>query len=241
MAIIENKYRVEINHIGTSNLISNIGILSLLEDVGCYHSDLVGFGINDIPTTKLSWVLLQWNVKVIKRCKYASNLTIRTWAKRVNPIMTYRDFEVLDECGNLICIASSKWALVDIDKGKITKITDEVLDKYAPEEKNILDTLDFDKLKEPESNLSEYIYKVQRRDIDINNHMHNLYYLSLAYETLPEDIYNSEEFNNIEIMYKKGIKLGNTVKCLYSFENNTHFVTIKSEDEKFLHAIIKLY
>ena len=35
--------------------------------------------------------------------------------------------------------------------------------------------------------------------------MHNLNYINLAYETLPEDIY-SFDFRNIEILYKKQIK-----------------------------------
>ena len=37
--------------------------------------------------------------------------------------------------------------------------------------------------------------------------MHNLYYLDLAYEALPEDIYNNKRpFNNVKIVYKKEIK-----------------------------------
>ena len=42
-------------------------------------------------------------------------------------------------------------------------------------------------------------------------------------------------------MYKNQIKLGAKVKCFYSFENDKHYVTIKSEDEKILHAIIETY
>ena len=70
--------------------------------------------------------------------------------------------------------------------------------------------------------------------------MHNLYYLDLAYEALPEDIYESISFENIEIMYKSAAFLGDNLKCYYSKISNEHFVTIKSNDEKTLHAIIKL-
>ena len=40
-------------------------------------------------------------------------------------------------------------------------------------------------------------------------------------------------------MYKKEIKLYDTIKCFYSFDDNFHYITIKSEDEKILHGIIK--
>ena len=42
-------------------------------------------------------------------------------------------------------------------------------------------------------------------------------------------------------MYKKEIKLGETVKCKYAYENNKHIVAIKSEDDKILHAIIEMW
>ena len=84
-------------------------------------------------------------------------------------------------------------------------------------------------------------YTVQRRDIDVNHHMNNINYLNVAYEFLPDDIYFANECNNIEIMYKKGIKLGETVNCLYCKKDDTNYVTIKSDDLKSLHAIVKLY
>lgn len=241
MAVFEQEYRVSISQVGTSGLIKNIGMLGILEDVACRHSDLAGFGIKDIPTKHLSWILLNWKVKIFKRVSYGTNLKVRTWAKVYNKFQTTRDFEVFDENDEIVCIATSKWALIDTEKSCITRITDEILGVYTPEDKNIFKNPEIEKLVEPSSFSSEFIYKTQRRDIDVNNHMHNLNYLDVAYEALPEDIYNSEECNNIEIMYKKGIKANDTVKCLYYYENNSHFITMKSEDDKIIHAIVKLY
>lgn len=240
MAVIEEKYIVNVSKVGTSGLIKNIGILSILEDIACKHSDMVGIGIMDIPTKHLSWVLLNWKVKILKRVTYGTTLKVCTWSKVGTKFQTIRDFELYDENEELVCIASSKWTLIDTQKGSITRITDDIINLYQPEEKNVFEKSDIDKLQEPSSFSHKYIYKTQRRDIDVNNHMHNLNYLDVAYEALPEDVYNSDECNNIEIMYKKGIKLGDTVKCFYSHIDNSHYVTIKSEDEKSLHAIICL-
>ena len=75
----------------------------------------------------------------------------------------------------------------------------------------------------------------------MNAHVHNINYLNYAYETLPDEVYENNIFNNIEIMYKRQIKLGDKIVCLYTKEENKHIVTIKSEDEKILHAIVELY
>lgn len=71
--------------------------------------------------------------------------------------------------------------------------------------------------------------------------MHNLNYLDLAYDVLPEEIFRNEELNNVRITYKREIKLGETVKCQYSYENFKHIIAIKSEDGKILHALIEMH
>lgn len=239
--IVEQDYRIKLSEIGKENKITNKAILGDLEDVGGIHSNIAGYGILDIPQTKLSWVLLDWKLKIIRRPKYSEKIKIKTWSKNAIKFYTYRDFEVYDENGQVIAIATSKWVLLDIDKEKIVKISDEVLNKYEPElEKSVFDISEIEKLQEPENYISEVEYTVKKSDIDVNNHMHNLNYVELANEALPEDVYNEQELNNVRINYKKEIKLGETVKCKYSFENNTHIVVIKSKDEKVIHAIIKL-
>lgn len=243
MAIFEKDYRVGIGNITTSTVVSNIGILKILEDVACMHSDIVGFGVNDIASTHLSWILLSWKVRILKRVPYNTNLKVRTWAKSSYKFYTYRDFEVLDENNEIVCIATSKWTLFNTETGTITKITDDIIEKYQPEEnKSVFEESAVEKLVEPEIYSSLYTYTIQRRDIDINKHVHNLNYLSFAYETLPEELYSChKEFDNFEIMYKKGTNLGDTIKCFYSQIDACHYVTIKSEDNKDLHAIVKLY
>lgn len=240
-SVFEREYIVNIENIGESNLITNRGLLSIFEDIACKHSDSVKFGINDIPITHFTWVLLAWKVEIKKRVTYGTKLKVRTWAKPSKKIYTYRDFEVFDENGDSVAIATSKWVLVNVNDDAIAKIPDEIINLYSPSDNNIFDKEEIDKLIDPKEYTNEYVYTVQRRDIDINKHMHNLNFLSLAYETLPENIYFSKECNHIEIMYKKAIKLGNTVKAFYSNIDNVHYVTIKSEDESALHAIIKLY
>ena len=241
MPIFERNVRVDISKVNSNALITNKGMLSLLENVACMHSDVAGYGIMDIPRTHLSWIQLNWKVKIFRRLNYGETVTIKTWARDSSKVSTLRDFEVLDENGKTACIATTRWTLVNTDTQSITRITDDIISQYAPEEKTVLPDFEFKKLKEPAEFSNEYIYTTQRSDIDVNKHMHNLNYLDLAYEALPENIYFNEEFNNIEIMYKTGIKFGDISKCLYSFEDNKHIVTIKSMDGKILHVIINLW
>lgn len=78
--------------------------------------------------------------------------------------------------------------------------------------------------------------------MDFNGHMHNLYYLDLAYEVLPNEVYAKRPFDNFRIDYKKEIKYKDTVKCKYAFVNNKNIITIcKAEEEEVVHSIIELW
>lgn len=239
--ILENEYTVKLSEIGKGNKATNKAILSYLEDIGGIHSNQAGYGIFEIEQTHLSWILLGWRLQVIRRPKYAEKIKIKTWSKGVEKLYTYREFEIYDEKGNLIVKASSKWVLLDIEKGKIVRIEPELMEKYAPEiGKEVFGIEEFDKIKEPEEYQYETKYTVRRADIDVNNHMHNLNYIELANEALPEEIYRGALFNDVRITYKKEIKFGDTVKCKYAFRDDKHVVVIRSEDEKTLHAIIEM-
>ena len=240
--IFKENFKIQLKDIGKGNFVKNKGILEILENIATHHSDMVGYGPNDIETTGITWILLDWKLQVLKRPKYGQILSVNTWGRTINgeikKVYTYRDFEIYDEGNNLCAIATSKWAIVNINTGRLMKIDDEVIKKYKIEDKNVFKYNELDKIKAPETFSNEITYKVSRRDIDLNGHMHNLYYLDLAYEVLPEEIYEKRPFDNVRIQYKKEVKIGDILKCKYTFEDDKHIINICSEDK--IHAIITL-
>lgn len=235
------KVKTGIRDLEKGYFLGNQEILEYFENIGAHHSDSLGYGLNSINETKVIWILLDWKVKVINKIKYGQELTIKTWSRSIERCYGNRDFEIYDENDNLCVIASSKWLLLNAEKGKIAKANDEMIKKYASEpDRKVFEDEKLEKLQIPTKFDSNMLYKIQRRDIDFNGHMHNLYYLNLAYEALPEEVYKNEIFNNVRINYKKEIKYGETVNCKYAFENNKHIVVIESEDGNTLHATIEL-
>lgn len=238
---IENEYTVKLSEIGYENKVTNKAIFSYLEDIGGIHSNRSGNGIFDIEKTNLTWLLIEWKLEIFKRPKYLDKIKVVTWSGDAVKCYAYRDFEIFDLHGNLIARAASKWVLLDIKKGKIIKVEPDLIAKYEPElEKHAFENEQFEKIKEPDEYQFEKQYTVRRADIDVNNHMHNLNYIDLANEALPEDVYKGAHFKNVRITYKKEIKLGETVKCKYAFRDNKHIVVVKSEDEKNIHSIIEM-
>lgn len=242
MDIYTKNFSVNFSDVGENNRLTNKGILRLMQEVSGIHSDSLGYGVNDTPRTGLAWLILNWKLKVFSRPKWNTSLTLKTWARWQKSLYSCRDIEIYDDENNLVAVATSKWILFDVSKQSIFKITPEVRDKFPVFEKSVFEGESIEKLREPENSNFVYEYKIQRRDIDTNHHVNNLNYLDYAYEALPEDVYSSMDFSNVEIMYKHEAKLGDIISVFYSHtEKGEHIVTIKDKDRKNLHAIIKLY
>lgn len=235
--IYSNNYKIGLEDIGINYEASNKALLKIMEDVACLHSASVGYGVFEIETKKRVWMLLDWKIKIIKRPKYNDEIKAETWSRKIERLYAYRDFQLKDKEGNIIAIGTSRWIFVDTDRRRPVRLTEDIANLYESEfDKNVFEE-EMEDIK-CEDYLFKKEYYIQRRDIDLNEHMHNLSYLDMAYEILPEDIYKNKIFDNVRIIYKKEIIYGERVECYYTEENNKYIITAKSEDK--INAIIEL-
>ena len=242
MNIYTKKFDITFSDIDINNELSNKGILRIMQEIAGLHSSTLGYGLNDAPKTGYAWLLLNWKLRVFSRPKWEETLTVNTWSKSMNPLFAYRDIEILDSNKTLVAVGSSKWILFDIKKQSLCKIPEEVKEKFPNVSKSVFKEKFAEKLKEPENSNLIYEYTIQRRDIDTNHHVNNLNYLDFANEALPEEIFSNINFSNVEIMYKHEAKLGDKISVFYSHtEKDEYIITIKDEEKKAIHAIVKLY
>ena len=61
------------------------------------HSETVGFGLNKQSETHLAWMILYWKIKLEKRPKWDSELTVKTWVSEFTKVSSWREFEVYFE------------------------------------------------------------------------------------------------------------------------------------------------
>lgn len=238
----KKEYEVRLEDLGKGNLATDIAMLKMLEEIAERNSFEVGFGLENLAETNKAWLLLDWKVEINERPKYKEILSVETWSRKMERCYGYRDFEMYNDKNKLIAKGSSKWVLIDIEKRRPIRINEEDAAKYAVYDKgySVFEN-EIEKLEELNDEKLNFVkkYKIQRRDIDVNQHMNNISYLELAYEILPDEVFYENIFKNIRITYKKEIKYGEEVSCYYSFKENKHIITIKNEN--IVNAIIELY
>lgn len=241
MGFYEKDFHVRYFDLGENNALSITGLMDLLQEIAGMHSSDVGYGLNDINRTGLTWFLLYWKIKIFEKPKWNTKLRIKTWARKLEKVSSFRDFEVYDDNGRKIAIASSKWALLDVNKKSIARLPESMSDEYGVIEESVFNPPIDAKIKIPENINLTYEYTIGRRDIDTNHHVNNLYYLDFAFQALPEVVYCNTNFTEVEILYKKQLRVNEKIKCFYEKEDDgNHTVVIKSEDEKQVHAVVRL-
>ena len=232
-------YKIGLEDIGINNEATNKALLEIMQNVSGFHSASIGYGVLEVEYKKRAWMLLDWKMKVIKRPKYNEEIVAETWSRKVERLYAYRDFQLKDNEGNIIAIGTSRWIFVDIDRRRPVRLTADIADLYESETDKQVFKGEIEDINSNENYIFKKDYFIQRRDIDINKHMHNLNYLDMAYEILPDDVYNNKTFDNVRIVYKKEILYGEKVECYYEEDNDRYIVTAKIQDK--IHAIIELY
>ncbi len=240
MGFLDNECRVLASDVNSDMKITNIAILGMMEDVGSLHADSAGNGYVNISEHHLSWIIMQWKVRIYRRPAYGEKLVARTWVSGDKRVYAFRQYEFFDEKGETVIAASSKWVLNNTETGVI-RIPKKVMDDYGVVEKTVFDEgNEMERISEPEEYSHIYDYIVPCTWIDVNGHMNNKFYIDVAYQALPIDVYMSGTFDSFEVMYKRECKLGDKLKCYYHFDGEKHIVSIKNEDSGLLNAIVRL-
>ncbi|MBO6259677.1 MAG: hypothetical protein J6N47_02505 [Lachnospiraceae bacterium] len=231
--------------------VKNVAILEMLENAAGGHSDAVGYGMLDIDNTGITFVLLDWYVRVLDRPGYGEALTVSTWGRPEKRMMSLiRDYELRDSDDKLRVLATSRWVIIDINRHRITRVTPEVLEAFGAEEKQAFETDPMVKIDRPKAASEDTADTapvemgtsiVGRSALDLVGHVHNIKYIDMAEDMMPDDIWTQAPFDNFRIHYRKEITEGEKIRFNYSFVDNLkHEIRMENEDGE-LNAIVRMW
>ena len=227
--VFNHTYRVGLEDCGRENKATNKAILAILEDIAGLHSATVGLGLNEISETGCAWVVLNWQMQVIKRPSYNDELKVFTWSTSVDRLFAERDFKITDDNGETIVIATSRWIYMDINRRRPVRITPEIMDRYESEPERRVFTGKITKMDLPDTDFLEIPYRILRRDVDHLGHMHNISYLDAAYDVMPEEFFNGPQFNYVCIEYRKELLKNDEVKARFYQIDNGCIISLNTD------------
>lgn len=209
-------------------------ILKIFENAGNRHSDIAKDPILKGVSNGKAWVLLDWKIEILEPVSYGVEIYAETWLDEVKtPFGTSRNFLLYRKSDNKIMVRGlTKWVLLDINTGRPSKLSDDLIERYAPEPIDADSNFKIQKIPIPESYDFSTEIALRRSDIDFNCHVHNLCYLNYAYEVLPKELYdNISGIKNLRITYKTAITEGEKIVAKYVLQEDKHIVAIFLEDK----------
>ncbi len=235
--IVENKYIINEKQVNSAGEFRTQELFEILTEMGGIHSEMIGNGSDVLMAKKLSWVLLTWKIKFIKRPKLNDEILVKTWVRKSDGITSVRDFEVYNSEDEKIIIASSKWCLINLETRRPVRFDDELSNAYAPEDKNVFGE-ELPRVKEPQEYELEKEYVIQKEDIDVNGHVHNSNYLDVAFDVIPGFDESKKNYDNVLIEFKKEIMYEDNVRVHYKNEEGKDIVALKVDGK--LNALLFL-
>jgi acyl-ACP thioesterase len=181
-----------------------------------YFQDCSTFQTQDGPADMdylrskgMVWVLISWQIEVTRYPKLCEDVIIGTMPYEINGYFGVRNFFMKTKDGEMLSVANSEWTLLNIEKGRLCKVTPEIIAAYPLDEK-----LDMDykgrKIRIPNDAqiLPAEEILVRRHHLDTNNHVNNGQYIRMAMDCLPD---KDREVTSIRAEYKKQALLGDTL------------------------------
>ncbi|MDP4146773.1 MAG: thioesterase [Bacillota bacterium] len=229
--VAEKEYEIHYYEIDQKRKALITTIIDFMQDITTDQSNQLGVGIDYLDKNNVAWVVYKWDVSMDRYPEYTEKIKIRTWAASFRKFYGYRAFDISGGNGEKIGHAMSTWFFINLNNRRPCKVIDEICEAYDTKELDTSD-IDIEKIKAPTRNDSERVFHVRYSDIDTNNHVNNVKYISWALETVPMNVMLNYRLNRIIVNYEKEANYGEMVKS----------VTEVTEEEKgytCVHAILK--
>ncbi|MGL4760890.1 MAG: acyl-[acyl-carrier-protein] thioesterase [Sarcina sp.] len=227
----ENDYRIKFYDLDKHMNCKVSSLINYLWDVVVAQSEHLGETEGTHIKKDLVWMLLKYNIKIHEYPKINDIVIADTTVIGVKKFYGYRTHSIKNQEGKVLVEVKSSAILVDLEKRRPTKVTQEQYDIYGLEGE-FDGNIKLDDFIDVQNADIEKVYEVRHSDIDLNGHMNNVIYIERAMDTMPNDIIDNYCLSNIKVLFKKESMLSENIRVLTNIE--------KSEDEgiKSIHSIM---
>ena len=223
---VEQDFLVRLEDVGRGFQLSNKGFVAMLTNLACVHGNRIGQGLMDREQCGLSWMVVGWRLAIDHRPLLSETVHGLTWASGYGRLQTTRDFLLFDGQGQA-AKATSAWLVLDEHNTHILRMTPQIVDPYGPEtDKQTFPGYAFPR-EAPAFEAERTVdVRVSRSMIDCNDHVHNVAYLDLFAEALPEDE-DMDRYNDLTLVYRREIRPWERIVAVFGRAGEERVVLLK--------------
>ena len=174
----------------------------------------LSYGWEELSINGVAWILTKLQMQILKPIVGGSQkIKVKTWHCYSDKIQSRRDFVMFNEAGEHIAKGVSWWLIMDLNKRKITRSPQSLIDLN---DKNPAPIMEPSMEKPPrETELGELLNTVKLtarlEDLDSNNHVNNSHFSAWALESLSAERTEGKTLAEIIIYFKAEVRHGDEV------------------------------
>lgn len=219
--------RVRYSEVDEHRKLTLTDLIDYFQDCSTFHSEACGNGMDFLEPQNMAWMILSWQVQILRRPSLGENIISKTWAYAFKAFYGYRNYALLDGDGGYLAKANSVWALMDTLTGRPARVTETLVSGYGVDQK--LEMPEFSrKIHMPAQNVRLESFPVTRNQLDTNHHVNNGQYIQMAEAYLPEGF----ETEILRVEYRKQARLHDMIVPLVHEEKGTCTVSLCDQEDK---------
>lgn len=217
--IAKKQYEIYYHDIDYNRNALITSLVNFFGDVATYQSEELGIGLDYLKSNNAAWVLYKWDIDILEFPMYGDKIIVKTSAYSLKKFYAFREHEICNGEGKVICTAKSVWFLIDIKKRKPIRILKNLYKAYNIDE-NCNEELSIDKVKDLTRVDNEETFTIRYSDIDTNRHVNNTKYISWAIEAVPLEKILKYTLKGVRVVYKKETRYGHSITSQVQIDDN---------------------
>lgn len=191
-------------------------LVNYMQDMAGIHSGSIGMSAEEMFKMNLAWILYKWKIRIYAYPALGTTVRVRTWSSSMDKLYAHRCFVLYNEQGEIIGEALSIWVMLDFAQRSVCRIPQEIMETYASTGETVSFAKEFTNNPLPLADglLSQCDFTIHRHDLDYNRHLNNVKYIDFLLDTVPQELLDTKQIYDLEVVYKKECVLGNQITCL---------------------------
>ncbi|MBE7080835.1 MAG: hypothetical protein E7371_06330 [Clostridiales bacterium] len=216
--------------------------LALMEEVACASADELGFGYAFVRPRGYAFMVTNVCMEFLTPVSLGQCMSVKTWPLPPTRATFGREYQFLDEQGEIAVNASSRWCLIDMNAGKI--LQSKAIDNQDYSTYNTRRVFDEVVWKIPSFQSIDgelrYAMTVGSSDYDHNMHVNNTRYADFCMNAFSIEELTEKRVKRFSITYAKQCKEGDELRFYRKRgEDGGYFVQgFNANDETVVQALI---
>jgi medium-chain acyl-[acyl-carrier-protein] hydrolase len=215
------EYRVRFSDTDQHKLLHPAYMMRYFEEIAILQSEALHVGFEYYNKNQVVWMMHQIDVRINQLPEFNQHVIARTVPYSLYRFMGFRKYSIIDALGNEMITADSAWLFIHTVTKRPVRVYDDVKKAYghmdAAEHK-----LQIEAIPAIQHINHEKHFSVRKADIDVNQHVNHVHYVTWALETIPMEITDTCKLQRIRIDYKKETLHGSTIHSRTEIQDLDH-------------------